>query len=85
MQKYRKRSSTTTTIKVKRETLKYLKMAQGVYQLVTGRRWSYDRIIRDMAANVVISQAEIASKALEEFGKVHETNRRGALRRSPGS
>lgn len=71
MQRYGRRRK-ITTIKVSEGTLKYLKMAQGVYQLVTGRRWSYDRLIRDMAANVVISQAEIASEALAEFRKVHQ-------------
>ena len=54
------------TIRVSEETLKYLRMAQGVYQATTGRRYTYDKTIREMAASVVYAHAEIASKALKE-------------------
>ena len=54
------------SIRVSEETLKYLRMAQGVFQATTGRRYTYDKAIREMAASVVYSHAEVAAKALKE-------------------
>jgi hypothetical protein len=55
------------TIRIREETLRYLRMAQGVLQATTGKRYTYDRAIREMAASLIYTHAEVAAKALRVY------------------